>query len=251
MNMLVRPATLLFISILTVGCTTGSSTSQATPPSTDSDAFTVTLSEHDTIAVLDFPAGSELNENRGVSWRLERWNGEAWNPEWILAGGAYTVQEWADSNLAVGGVGLFGAGPDEVPLPELDHAQLYRLCHGLDAETTPVGCAAVPLGSEAPDDKTDITETTASEQSSSDAAAVPDAQAPGRCPPGQQLGRDASEYLGTSEDEAKKLAADADLKLIVECRDGEVSTTPRATNIDYTRLWLSIDEGIVTSAYRL
>ncbi|MEZ5230864.1 MAG: hypothetical protein R2710_30580 [Acidimicrobiales bacterium] len=129
----------------------------------------MTLSENEASAVLGFPTGSELNKNRGVAWRLERWNGKAWNPEWILAGGTYTAQEWADSGLAVGDVGRFGAGPDEVPLPELDRTQFYRLCHGVDAGTIPVGCAALPLRPDATGDKTETPSTTAADHSSSDA----------------------------------------------------------------------------------
>lgn len=71
-----------------------------------------------------------------------------------------------------------------------------------------------------------------------------------RCPLVRGIGLDASEYLDLGEDQAEALASEAGLRLIVECRDGELLIPARLANIDQSRLWVSIDNGIVTSAYR-
>jgi len=73
----------------------------------------------------------------------------------------------------------------------------------------------------------------------------------GRCPTIRGIGQDASEYLGLIVSEAKAQASEADLTVIVECEDGEVIPPPGPTNVDSSRLWISIDGGVVTSAYRV
>jgi hypothetical protein len=70
----------------------------------------------------------------------------------------------------------------------------------------------------------------------------------GRCPTIRGIGQDASEYVGLVVSEAEAQASEADLTVIVECEDGEVIPPPRPTNIDHSRLWISIDGGVVTSA---
>lgn len=71
------------------------------------------------------------------------------------------------------------------------------------------------------------------------------------CPLIRGVALDASEYLGLVEEQAETQASEAGLILIVECRDGEIIPGPRPANIDHSRLWISIDSGVITSAYRV
>ncbi len=65
------------------------------------------------------------------------------------------------------------------------------------------------------------------------------------------IGFPAKEFLGLSEAEAVAKATQQELNAIVECRDGVNQVPVRLTNIDDTRVWLTLEEGIVTAAYRL
>ena len=64
-------------------------------------------------------------------------------------------------------------------------------------------------------------------------------------------GEAASEYVGLSESDALTRAIADGLKPIVECRDGESLVKVRPSDMDPTRLWLTIKSGVVSYAYRL
>lgn len=73
---------------------------------------------------------------------------------------------------------------------------------------------------------------------------------PTPCSGSQELGVSATEYLGLTESEALTNAEAGGLIPFVECRDGDVLIDMRPSNIDNTRLWLTIADGIVTNSYR-
>ena len=69
------------------------------------------------------------------------------------------------------------------------------------------------------------------------------------CSEGADFGISASEYLGLREAEAVLAAKDAGLTPIVQCRDGNRLVKLRPLNIDQSRLWLTITDGVVTNSY--
>ena len=137
--------TVVFLFVLTA-CSSASSDAQPGPPPPEFDeAFAIGITEDRESALLTFKPDSELAETRGLDWRLEQWNGSTWESKWILAGEAFTIQEWSGGPYSVGDVGLFGIGPDVVALPQLSTGEYHRICHGPDDSTVPSGCGTVPF----------------------------------------------------------------------------------------------------------
>ncbi len=134
----------LFVLALT-GCGSAATDDQvaSSPPGFD-EAFTVGLTEDRQSALLRFEPDSELAQSRGVSWRLEEWSGSSWESRWILAGEAFTVEEWNEGDYAVGSVEVMGVGPDVLPMPAVSTGEYRRICHGFD-DSDAEGCGTVPL----------------------------------------------------------------------------------------------------------
>lgn len=145
-TLIVRSTIALLISVVALSaCTSGDSDGAGVTPAPPFDeAFAVAL-DNETSASLTFTQETDLYEGRGVAWRLEQWTGEDWKTGWILGGETFTIEEWTEGGYDVGDVGVFGEGPDSVPLPSLETDSQYRICHGLNDETISGGCATVAL----------------------------------------------------------------------------------------------------------
>ncbi len=142
--MTVRSGISALLILTLTACTSAANDDPVTlPPPEFDEAFTVGLTEDRQSALLRFESGSELAESRGVGWRLEEWNGSSWESEWILAGEAFTLEEWDDGDYGIGDVEIFGVGPDVVPLPPLSTEEYHRVCHGIDGSDD-ADCGVVP-----------------------------------------------------------------------------------------------------------